>query len=345
MGRIIIISLYYNMYRINPEYQNVQINLNSDDDAVRKEDSTSDTDLSFQFNRIVTVPVNYNMNLSLNQIEIPHSWYTFDEDVSLKVKYLLNIVGTTPLEQDMIIPKGFYTISSLKKKVGDVMASSTLNPKPPQWNILGTTFNQSTLKWYWSNASRFQFVWTVTKTDTLQMLQRFFGMPETAGKEWDSTPAQGGGEEMTSVSVADATRYHNLYITTGDFSTGSIDSNYRTTESALCKIPIDAPFGSIVNYKGSIDDGYLYQMRSFNKISIALRDHRSQLIELNGARFNVSLLLQFIKRDLTALGATIPRAIPFTPAPQSQPQKRDVRRKLKDRVKKVLNRKRTKGKE
>ena len=113
------------MYRINPEYQNVQINLNSDDDAVRKEDSTSDTDLSFQFNRIVTVPVNYNMNLSLNQIEIPHSWYTFDEDVSLKVKYLLNIVGTTPLEQDVIIPKGFYTISSLKKKVGDVMASST----------------------------------------------------------------------------------------------------------------------------------------------------------------------------------------------------------------------------
>ena len=152
---------------------------------------------------------------------------------------------------------------------------------------------------------------------------------------------------MTSVSVADATRYHNLYITTGDFSTGSIDSNYRTTESALCKIPIDAPFGSIVNFKGSIDDGYLYQMRSFNKISIALRDHRSQLIELNGARFNVSLLLQFIKRDLTALGATIPRAIPFTPAPQSQPlkPKRDVRRKLKDRVKKVLNRKRTKPKE
>ena len=216
------------MYRINPEYQNVQINLNSDDDAVRKDDSTSDTDLSFQFNRVVTVPVNYNMNLSLNQIEIPHTWYTFDEDVSLKVKYLLNIVGTTPLEQDVILPKGFYTISSLKKKVGDVMASSTLNPKPPQWNIIGTTFNQSTLKWYWSNASRFQFIWTVTQTDTLQMLQRFFGMPETAGNTWDSTPVA-AGEEMRSVTVADATRYHNLYITTGDFSTGSIDSNYRTT--------------------------------------------------------------------------------------------------------------------
>ena len=35
------------MYRINPDYQNIQINLNSDDDAVHSSELQSDSDLFF----------------------------------------------------------------------------------------------------------------------------------------------------------------------------------------------------------------------------------------------------------------------------------------------------------
>ena len=262
----IIINIDTNsiMNRINPQHQNIQINLNSDDDSVHSSDFQSDSDLSFEFNRTVEIPPTYNLNLSLNQIELPHSFYTFDEDVWLTVKYPVNIVGTVPSEEQVYIPRGFYTVSSLKKRVSDVMKASTNSNKPPQWNIQDVTFNPSTLLWFWSNnADPFQFIWSANSAntvplqkETLQMVKRFFGMPEEYTNIWTSSINDNNIQQLTSVNVADTTRYHNIYITVESFSTGSMDSNASASESVLCKIPITAPFGSIINYKGSIDDGY-----------------------------------------------------------------------------------------
>ena len=343
------------MYRINPDYQNIQINLNSDDDAVHSSELQSDSDLFFQFNRTVTVPPNYNLNLSINQLEIPHSFYTFDEDIWLTVSYPWFQPPTVPMEQQVLLPRGFYSISSLKKKVSDVMKASTNNPKPPQWNLTDVTFNPATLKWYWSNgADAFKFQWSANsaktaelQVDTLQMIKRFFGMPEEYTSTWTSSLVA-GVQQLASVNVADATRYHNLYIATGDWSTGSIDSNNSASESVLAKIPVNAPFGSIINYKGNPDDGYLYQMRSFNQVSLSLRGHRGKLIQLNGGRFNISLLLQFIKRDVPLQYPTLPIAqalqaqnvnlkVPTFKKPKPKPKSN-----LKSKVKKLLKAKRSK---
>jgi hypothetical protein len=338
------------MYRINPDYQNIQINLNSDDDAVHSSELQSDSDLFFQFNRTITIPPNYNLNLSINQLEIPHSFYTFDEDIWLTVSYPMYQPPTIPFNVQVLIPKGFYSVSSLKKKVSDVMKASTNTPKPPQWNLTDVTFNPATLKWYWSNnADAFKFQWSANsartvelQVDTLQMIKRFFGMPVEYTSTWTSSTV-GGIEQLASVNVADCTRYHNLYISTGDWSTGSVDSNNSASESVLAKIPVNAPFGSIINYKGNPDDGYLYQMRSFNQVSLSLRGHRGKLIQLNGGRFNISLLVQFIKREVPLQIPTLPiaQALPVQNSVSKESTFKKEKKSLKSKVKRIL-RKRTK---
>ena len=352
------------MNRINPEHQNIQINLNSDDDAVHSNELQSDSDLSFQFNRTIEIPPDYNVNLSLNQIEIPHSFYTFDDDIGLEVFYKQGIVQTGyPLSINILIPKGFYTISSLKSLVSKALKASTNTVLPPSWD---SSFSSSTLKWSWSFPSTagyettetFAFSWFGARAPlsakSLTMLQRFFGMPDTAGAVW--TSSVGVNQYLASTNIADSTRYHNIYITAESFSTASMDSNDSASESVLCKVPVNAPFGSIINYKGSIDDGYLYQMRSLNMIKLSLKDHRGKLIELNGGRFNLSILLQFLKRNFSSVRNTIPTAIPAGPIISSviptPPQNQNAISKgvtpkgskstLKQRVKSILKKKRTK---
>lgn len=350
------------MNRINPEHQNIQINLNSDDDAVHTSDYQSDSDLQFQFNRTIEIPPTYNLNLSLNQIELPHTFYTFDENIGLQVNYMNNIVQAGyPLSTIMEIPKGFYTVSSLKSLISKAMKASTNAILPPSWD---NAFNPSTLKWTWTFAegaagiANFSFSWFPAqggtfKNDTITMIQRFFGMTKEAGTLW--TSSAGATQVITSTDVADTTRYHNVYVTCESFSTQSMDSNNMASESVLCKVPVNAPFGSIINYKGSIDDGYLYEMRSLNNIQLSLRDHRGKLIQLNGARFNISILLQFLTRQFSLL-RDLPTALP---APTLQPSSFQTpaqdyiahskgtpskvsKSKLKQRVKDILKKKRTK---
>ena len=86
-------------------------------------------------------------------------------------------------------------------------------------------------------------------------------------------------------------------------------------------------------------------MRSFNQVSLSLRGHRGKLIQLNGGRFNISLLLQFIKRDVPLQFPTLPiaQALPAQNVNLKVPPFKKAKPKsIKSKVKKLLKAKRSK---
>ena len=71
---------------INPNHQNIQINLRSDDPDAQGS-TTGDTELDFQFGRTIEIPPNYCINISANEIEIPHTYYTFSKNMVFEMTW------------------------------------------------------------------------------------------------------------------------------------------------------------------------------------------------------------------------------------------------------------------
>jgi len=96
-----------------------------------------------------------------------------------------------------------------------------------------------------------------------------------------------------SPEIPDFTGHHNLYIGT-QLITNSVDSLVGGLENVIAKIPVSAPFGNMIQYKGESRGGTLLEDQFLSEIQLEIQDHNNNLIDLNGVRWNITLLLQFI---------------------------------------------------
>jgi hypothetical protein len=275
---------------LNPNHQNIMINLRSDDPDVQG-NTDGDASLRFQFNRTIIIPQNYNLNVCVQSAEIPHSYYTFGENFYMAMSWN-SLIYFYPIANKHWTPCAFANyINKLATVVGN---------DPPTW-----AFDNSTLKWTVTSTQSFTFQFLATATTTpkvyladplYRMICRFFGQPYT-----DSTfvfrSAIQSPFNYTSTNAADTSRHHTIALTSVILNTDSVDSQDAQSHHVLAKVPVNAPFGSLISYKGNLHDGYLYKNKSFNRVDIALRDHDGSLVDLNGTRFNITLLCQFVKKD------------------------------------------------
>jgi len=103
---------------------------------------------------------------------------------------------------------------------------------------------------------------------------------------------------------------HNIYVRT-NLICGSVDSNSNLHDNIICKIPakIDGNYGNYsasnfekpethIFYEGNTKYGVLLQQPFLSSIVIELVDHDGNAWNLpDDDHFNISLLLQFIRRD------------------------------------------------
>lgn len=305
---------------IDPNHQNLQINLRSDDDDVQGS-VEGDAELTFNFSRVIQIPHNYVVNISANEVEIPHSWYTFDVPMKFEVYYGLYSVPLATYKVEIDIPLRFYSACGFVKFVNAAFKAGAITagyPIPPTFS-----FDCNTLHFRATADPSYSWTWQATMRDALgnedltisqrNMVARFLGVipPVTPTAGYIRIQSTIAGITFESVNCVDTSRYHNIYLTFGGGNTtGSIDSRTFAGESVLAKMPINAPFGSIISYSGNTLDSYLYHEQSLNRLTISLRDHTGLLINLNGTRFNVSLLIQFIKREID-LVRDLPAALPY----------------------------------
>ena len=295
------------MQAINPNHQSIQINLRSDDDEVQGI-VDGDVALSFDFNRTIQIPSNYVCNISVARAEIPVSYYSFDFEWEFQLSW-----GVGGEEWTVTVPIGIQNWSPCKI-VNYIKAYVITHQPADSGNYPLFTFNCNTLKYICTEGEgndedSLQITMRKSGTGTFttneaKLLITFFGL--------DVGPEIALVLEPSSFSlVADAARLHTISITSKVLNTDSIDSR-AGGEHVLAKVPVNAPFGSIVLYKGNLVDGYLYRQQSVNRIDIALRDHNGDLIKLNGGRYNVSLICQFVRRN-DDIFHDLPMGLPLAP--------------------------------
>jgi len=332
---IYIIILY--IMNINPNHQNIQINLRSDDPQVQGS-TVGDSELDFQFSRIIEIPPNYVVNISANEVEIPHTYYTFSTQLNWVVEwYDINTGGPpdgTGWRMTIPLPRQHYTPCLIIKIYNDAVeafkkihdGSDPLDPTiAGNFPVLTFDCNKLKFKMESPNYQGFSFlIYQPPLTSQLtppllkdtKMWIRFWGIKSefiVAGIPSvvvanATAPAQAYFE---SGNCVDCSRYHNIYLTLGNnFTTDSIDSLEKSNENCLAKIPVNAPFGSLISYHGDTKDSYLFRGLHFGRLSLALRDHEGDLIDLNGVRFNISILVQFVKKEYDVV-RDLPHALPL----------------------------------
>ena len=327
---------------INPNYQNLLINLRSDDPSVNPgNNDPNDTSLFFPFSRTIEVPPDNYLQISVLSAEIPNTWYSWDQDQQMRPAWT-KVDGTTSIiDQVWTFPAKRWTpcswLASFNAQKAVKVTSGAITQAEADRLVI--TWDKTTLKWTFNggtaSALAFFLIWGVdvgtpaptgsiyqvpvlpTLSDARSIMS-FFGFPmrrpdgnynpsiwkpEYGDRFVFFTTLNNDGSttsvpNVPSEIVADASRYHTISITSRSLHTDSLDTipNDVGDQHVLSKVPVNAPFGSIILFNGSTQDGFLFRNQRFQFVDLALSDHSGLDINLHGARFNITLIVKFILR-------------------------------------------------
>jgi hypothetical protein len=113
----------------------------------------------------------------------------------------------------------------------------------------------------------------------------YAGMAVTTNKRSDL-------QMSTATNVADMSGIRNVLIQT-NYNIMSEASN-----KTLAKIPIDAPFGNIVQYKNPNGfRGKVFADDAITNIAVSIVDEKGALVNFNGVAWSVTLQFDFLKPD------------------------------------------------
>ena len=298
--------------------------------------------LKYDLETPIITPENQDTLVSLYSAVVPYSFYNIREGVNDKVYYKLDSEGGAVL-RSFIIPKGSYTINSLKT---ELETSFNLASN----NFVNTTtsiaFNRITMKYEYTqtekNSSGRNADWFFAFDGTTDGAEVCLGLPVNYDGNTTSFIQRGATAfyDFVSPDVPDVNGdTHSLNIRTNLTSKGCIDSHTKSFSTILGTIPIDVNFGGVVFFRpADAIHKIVIQQKVIKTITIRLTDDRDRLLHLNGLSFNITLLIDHIKHgrnlDRRISGVKPDELIRLEQKPKKRGRPRknpvDIRRTKKD---------------
>ena len=225
----------------------------------------------------------YHLLVSLASAEIPFSFYCVNS-YNNKLVYTENMIS-----KQIIIPPGNYSAKSLANQISNQLGSAnytiTYNPIDAHYTISTTNEDLETI-----------FDFNASTCDIL------LGFDEA------------GEYILTHLTPVESNFFVNLnytnclYLLTDLTDRGSIDSRTKSTSLILQKIPINSPPGNMLYfYNVQASHKILFHTNQVQKIQFGLFDDHRRPVELNGQKYQISVLFDFVdevqeKYDETQLG-------------------------------------------
>ena len=320
---------------INTRYDNIQVHLRSDDPDIAS--AKSESALNFQFRRIINIPTGTKAVVSVLNAQIPNTFYNITKRIRLKlfIDPSVPYTATTPPTSNLtynVLEIGQYDICSFTSWLNAWPKIGTVVPPVPDsyypvWAIDGVISHQAkTAKWIVQQSAGGGGAWNIpvvfgsieyqtepfndaidwkplpVDDDNYLNILRFLGLATTQNY-CGNYQVQVGGEPRVQLfnfyysrEIPDFTGHHNIYLGT-DLITNSVDSLSFGGEHILTKIPVSAPFGSLIHYNGETRAGTLLNQQFISDIQLEIQDHHNHLIDLNGVRWNITLLIQFVEAE------------------------------------------------
>lgn len=213
------------------------------------------------------------MRISLSSAEIPHTWYNLSDELS---SVSLWVDSAVSLE----LPEGNYDIYELTEAI---TADATFP--------FSATYNSITGKVTLENTDGGSgHTINFTQTNSL-------GLARALGFDADVTVAIGGTAVATG--VVNLVTLHSLFIYSSLSVANVITTKQGGFESILDQIPIKTRPYEVIHYtpydtapfSATLSDDYI------KTFEIALKDQNGNLVQLNGARFEIAILVELHDHD------------------------------------------------
>ena len=256
---------------------------------IRSKDCTQltagfNTDLQVNLNTSIGGQ-NSDLHLSSIDAQIPHTYFNISEQLE---NTKLQVDGA----ESIVLLEASYDIYTLIDSVN----ASTAFPYT-------ATFDESTTKIELAN--------TDSTTHTIN-----FSTSRGLAKAlvFDRSDALVASNDMvTSGGVVNLSPVHGLYVHSS-LSVGNVISTRQMNfESIIAKIPVATEQFEIINHAPDNPTVSVLDNKAVQSFRISLRDQNNKLIQLNDARFEISLMFQKHTREPT-------RRLVVQPMPQPAPQ-------------------------
>ena len=259
--------------------------------AVQYENGRTDQPF-FAFPTPIQCPNHYDMNITLEQLTVPCSWYSVNaSNNQFKFSYE-ETDGATLITSTVTLTVGNYSGKQLATEVETKMNAVS--------GVSGysVTYDFKTNKFTIANATAYAHI---IQFDNLNNPFELLGFVENA--TYTDKP-------LTSVNVADLTGgRHSIVVKSNIIQQGTISSLHHNS-NILARVGVDVPNSNILTYHNTQHIGCRIRGNPYiPNLLIKLFDERETEIDLNGLHFQCMILITF-----TPIGISTPNYINKLPA-------------------------------
>jgi len=243
------------------ELSSQSIFLHSNDAVI----SISSAEKVFYLQESITAPAGYRLLIGLTNLTLPNTMYNItDNNNSITIK------GITTL-----IPNGNYSADTLATKIQD-----TVN------EVSSCTFD--------TENNVFSFVFTGSYIFNSSTMERQLGLKG----QLPVSDENGDPENITTYTakdVCDLGGITNIYVRLRNLTLNNLDSRGKSS-NIVASIVNNTNYGGYIFY---VPPEVLYYMLKENNIShldIELSDQEGNIVDLNGADFNMTFTIHYVKQ-------------------------------------------------
>ena len=224
------------------------------------------SNIYFMFNRILYVTPNQKFYVSINDLQIPVSFYLINSSNDT-LNYVENYVN-----KSVLIEHGNYTGKSLASHLKPLM------------NIADVVYNEYNLKMTFSSA---QLI-TILNTGTINNILGF--NTSVTGTLVNSIYI------LTSSRPCNLCGTKNIYVNS-DLPISNLTVKNSKYDNTILKCAIDVSFGDTYFYTNYQNTQVELKSQHIGGITLKLRDDSNELIDLNGIHWSLTLTILVVEND------------------------------------------------
>lgn len=263
----------------NTEKASQSIFLHSNDSVV----SISDAEKIFYLNEAIVAPAGYRLIIGLTNMTMPNSMFNVTSNNNTIV-----ISGVT-----YIIDEGNYSAESLATAVGTALGA-----------VGSIAFDDT------NNNNKYIFTFASAETiDEETTLTRQLGLTGQLPTIAATTYSASG--------ICDLGGTTNIYIRIRNLTMNNIDSRGQTN-NIISSIVNNTNYGGYIFFVPPEVLYYQITEQNISHLDIELTDQEGKLLELNGANFNLTLTIHYVKQRVPQFRNSLLREIRETYNPETK---------------------------
>ena len=229
--------------------------------------SISDSEKIFYLKNPIFCPAGYKLIVGLTNITLPNSMY----NITTRNNTILFRNNATPvLSRTITVPIGNYNVDNLVSKMNELMAVDSI----------GTiAFNDQTSRFTFSFTTAFQIMST--------SMERILGLK-------NQTPSGSYSTSYACLNTADLGGVINIYLRIKNLSMNNVDTRGVRNGNIIANIPNTTNYGGYIFFVPSEVLYYTVGENSISYLDIELTDQNGDVLELQGAEYNITLTVHFI---------------------------------------------------